>query len=112
MACPATLVANDPCFTCRKPGAWIWQGCPLLSGTFVFGRDTPFHPAKWRGQIKHFMKCNFLANVQAQPINQDHILRGVILEAQPAIFWVGADGSSMLEKASSHTWGKGQEKAV
>ena len=36
-----------------------------------------------------------------QGITQDHILRGVISETRPAIFWVGADGVSMLDSVSS-----------
>ena len=57
------------------------------------------------------MKCNFLKHLPMQAIKQDHILRGVILETKPAIFWVGADGSSVLDAAPSHPV-EGQEKAI
>ena len=84
----------------------------MNSGNFQFGRDTLFDPNRWMAQIKHFMKCNFLTHLQTQPIDQDHILRGVILPTQAAVFWVGADGSSMLDKASSAPWGDGREHAM
>ena len=40
-----------------------------------------------------------------QAIKQDHILRGVISETKLAIFWVGADGASMLDSAFCSTEG-------
>ena len=43
-----------------------------------------------------------------QAIKQDHILRGVISETQLALFWVGADGASMLDRESSCSMESGE----
>jgi hypothetical protein len=86
----------------------------MESGSFYFSAATRFDPTRWKGQIKQFMKCKFLKHLPSQAINQDHILRGVVVPTKAAIFWVGADGSSVstLDKASFLTVGAGKERAI
>jgi hypothetical protein len=45
----------------------------MESGSFCFSAATRFDPTRWKGQIKHFMKCTFLKHLPSQAINQDHI---------------------------------------
>ena len=108
---PDSLAANDLCSTCRQPGAWIAEGCSLESGAFVIAPTTRLDPTRWKGQVKHAMKCLLLRNQPLQAIKQDHILRGVVSETKPDIFWVGADGAPMLDNASSRSK-DGQERII
>ena len=108
---PDSLVANGACSTCRAPVAWIADGCSLASGAFVLAHTTRLDHTRWRGQIKHAMKCSFFRTLPMQYIKQDHILRGVVSETKLAIFWVGADGASMLDGVSSQSK-DGMERSV
>ena len=97
---PDSLVPEDVCSTCSAPGAWVAEGCSPESSAFALAPTTRLDPTRWGSLIKHAMQCNFLRNLPTQAIKQDHILRGVISETKLAIFWVGADGASMLDGAS------------
>ena len=101
MASPDSLAPEDVCSTCSAPGAWVAEGCPPESGAFALALATRLDPTRWRSQFKHAVKFNFLMNLPTQAIKQDHILRGVISETELAVFWVGADGASMLDRESS-----------
>jgi hypothetical protein len=68
---------------------------------------------RWQGQLKHNIKCGILSLLSMQAIKPDHIMRGWISETKSAIFWVGADGTSVLRRASRPIKGSaGQERTV
>ena len=97
---PDSLDTEDLCSTCRRPGPWIAEGCSLQSGAFVIAPVARLEPTRWTGQVKRAMKCKILRNLPLQAIKQDHVLRGAISETTPTIFWVGADGGSMLDRVA------------
>jgi hypothetical protein len=68
---PDSLEAEDLCLTCRQPGAWIAEGCPLQSGAFVIAPVARLDPTRWKGQVKHAITCRFLRNLPLQSIKQD-----------------------------------------
>ena len=106
---PDSLDTEDLCSTCRRPGPWIAEGCSLQSGAFGIAPVTRLDPTRWKSQVKHAIKCKFLRNLPLQAIKQDHVLRGVISETTPTIFWVGADAAAMLDRVARFS---GQERMI
>ena len=106
---PDSLDTEDLCLTCRQPGPWIAEGCSLQSGAFGIAPVARLDPTRWKSQVKHAMKCKLLRILPLQAIKQDHVLRGVMSETAPTIFWVGADGASMLDRVAGSS---GRERMI